>query len=105
MYLLLTFTQHTIRDLFDVEDLDQDRVLGSSNAGTIVRNPRTPPDVDMPAEEQTETNKSLILESALTAAEDETDVQAARTVRAEAAAELAEFDESIPLEELGEVFI
>lgn len=38
------------------------------------------------------------LENALAAAEDETDVVAARTAKAEAAAELAEFDESIPLE-------
>ncbi len=38
-----------------------------------------------------------LLESALAAAEDETDVAAARTVRAEAAAEMAEFDESTPL--------
>lgn len=38
-----------------------------------------------------------ILESALAAAEDETDVAAARIVRAEAAAEMAEFDESTPL--------
>lgn len=40
-----------------------------------------------------------MFESALAAAEDESDVQAARTVRAEAAAELAEFDEDIPLDE------
>ena len=53
------------------------------------------PDVDK--------NKIQIFESALAAAEDETDVQATRTVKAEAAAELAEFDESIPLEELGDV--
>lgn len=39
-----------------------------------------------------------VLENALAAAEDETDVAAARTATAEAAAELAEFDESIPLE-------
>ena len=39
------------------------------------------------------------LESALAAAEDETDVQAARTAKAEAQADLAEFDETIPLEE------
>lgn len=38
-----------------------------------------------------------ILESALAAAEDETDVAAARIVRAEAAAEMAEFDESAPI--------
>lgn len=39
------------------------------------------------------------LENALAACEDEQDVQAARTAKAEAVAELAEFDESIPLEE------
>lgn len=39
------------------------------------------------------------LESALAACEDDQDVQAARTAKAEAVADLAEFDESIPLEE------
>ena len=38
-----------------------------------------------------------MFESALAAAEDETDVAAAKIVRAEAAAELDEFDESTPL--------
>lgn len=38
-------------------------------------------------------------ETALAAAEDEPDVQAAKTAKAEAAAELAEFDENIPIEE------
>ncbi len=46
-----------------------------------------------------------MLESALAAVEDENDVLAARTVRAEAAAELAEFDENIPLDDLNEVRI
>jgi E1A-binding protein p400 len=36
---------------------------------------------------------------ALTAAEDETDIQAAKVARAEAKAELAEFDENIPWDE------
>lgn len=40
-----------------------------------------------------------VLESALAAAEDESDVQAARTAKAEAAAELAEFDENIPFDD------
>ena len=40
-----------------------------------------------------------MLESALAAAEDESDVQAARTAKAEAAAELAEFDENIPIDD------
>ena len=44
-------------------------------------------------------NKAALgaLESALAAAEDETDVAAARIVRAEVAAEMAEFDESAPV--------
>lgn len=39
------------------------------------------------------------LESALAACEDDQDVQAARTAKAEAVADLAEFDENIPLED------
>lgn len=39
------------------------------------------------------------LENALAACEDDQDVQAARTAKAEAVADLAEFDENIPLEE------
>lgn len=39
------------------------------------------------------------LETALAACEDDQDVQAARTAKAEAVADLAEFDENIPLEE------
>jgi len=47
------------------------------------------------------TNKnSQMFMTALNAAEDDADVQAARTVCAEAAAELAEFDENIPLDEI-----
>ena len=53
------------------------------------------PDSTQPAS----TNKAALglLESALAAAEDETDVAAARIVSAEAAAEMAEFDESAPV--------
>lgn len=39
------------------------------------------------------------LESALAAAEEDLDVQAAKTAKAEAVADLAEFDENIPLED------
>ena len=39
------------------------------------------------------------LESALAAAEEELDVQAAKTAKAEAVADLAEFDENIPLDD------
>lgn len=39
------------------------------------------------------------LENALAAAEEDLDVQAAKTAKAEAVADLAEFDENIPLED------
>lgn len=39
------------------------------------------------------------LENALAAAEEDLDVQAARTAKAEAVADLAEFDENIPFDE------
>lgn len=39
------------------------------------------------------------LENALAACEDDQDVQAARTAKAEVVADLAEFDENIPLED------
>lgn len=39
------------------------------------------------------------LENALAACEDDQDVQAAKTAKAEAVADLAEFDENIPLEQ------
>ncbi|KAK9881705.1 hypothetical protein WA026_017223 [Henosepilachna vigintioctopunctata] len=42
------------------------------------------------------------LENALAACEDDQDVQAARTAKAEAVADLAEFDENIPLEDVRE---
>ncbi|KAH8038371.1 hypothetical protein HPB51_001485 [Rhipicephalus microplus] len=54
---------------------------------------------DRPADsERTEKFSSVEFEKALGMAEEELDVQAAHTARAEAAAELAEFDESIPLD-------
>lgn len=51
------------------------------------------------AVQPTTSNKAAlgVLESALAAVEDETDVAAARIVRAEAAAEMDEFDESAPV--------
>lgn len=48
-----------------------------------------------------EKNTLTAYENALAAAEDETDVAAARVAKEEAVAELAEFDENIPLENDG----
>lgn len=44
-----------------------------------------------------------MFETALAAAEDETDVAAAKTAKEEAVADLAEFDEAIPIDEQNDV--
>jgi len=44
-----------------------------------------------------------VFETALAAAEDETDVAAAKTAKEEAVADLAEFDEAIPIDEQNDV--
>lgn len=48
-------------------------------------------------------NTIHVFETALAAAEDETDVAAAKTAKEEAVADLAEFDEAIPIDEQNEV--
>ncbi|EFX80979.1 hypothetical protein DAPPUDRAFT_21484, partial [Daphnia pulex] len=102
-----TFKKQTIHDLFEVDaneadaskrmaevlDRPKGEQIDSSASATSCGN-HSPDGVGPVAP-----NKAAlgILESALAAAEDETDVAAARIVRAEAAAEMAEFDESAPL--------
>lgn len=62
--------------------------------------PNTAPVAAAPPPANPEDRAALgALENALAACEDDQDVQAARTAKAEAVADLAEFDESIPLEE------
>lgn len=48
-------------------------------------------------------NAINVFETALAAAEDETDVAAAKTAKEEAVADLAEFDEAIPIDEQNDV--
>lgn len=91
--------QQTIHDLFEV---DLEETDASKRMAEVLDAERSEP--ESPASGQTAevapgANKAAlgILESALAAAEDETDVAAARIVRAEAAAEMDEFDESAPL--------
>ncbi|KAI9564810.1 hypothetical protein GHT06_008551 [Daphnia sinensis] len=102
-----TFKKQTIHDLFEVDVNEAD---ASKRMAEVLDRPKTESS-DATASSvnsasnvsegvgQVAPNKAAlgILESALAAAEDETDVAAARIVRAEAAAEMAEFDESAPL--------
>ena len=104
--MLLFSPQQTIHDLFEVDTHEAD---ATKRMAEVLDRPKTDqadsssatncgngsPDGIVPVVN----NKAAlgILESALAAAEDETDVAAARIVRAEAAAEMAEFDESAPI--------
>lgn len=103
--------QSTIHDLFEV---DQEEVDAAKRMAAVLDRPKdedlselepltaertSPSDVGSTSAAAGSNNKAAlgVLESALAAAEDETDVAAARIVRAEVAAEMAEFDESAPV--------
>uniref|UniRef100_A0A8C8ICS8 Snf2-related CREBBP activator protein n=1 Tax=Oncorhynchus tshawytscha TaxID=74940 RepID=A0A8C8ICS8_ONCTS len=84
------FKQQTIRELFDVNEGEKKEVTPE-------------PSVPQPEEEETGNKQSTtILEQALCRAEDEEDIVAASQAKAEQVAELAEFNEAIPLDEAGE---
>ncbi|KAM4023747.1 LOW QUALITY PROTEIN: helicase SRCAP [Anomaloglossus baeobatrachus] len=80
------FKQQTIRELFDMEDISRKEVE--------VRNASP----DLSTEEGATSRQAHILEQALCGAEDEEDTLAASLVRAEQVADLAEFNENVPLE-------
>lgn len=92
------FKQAAIKDLFDVDQ------TGSSNNNN---NSTTAMDTSEPEQTTDSTlaeSNSLrtAFEQALGTAEEATDVDAAKVVRAEAAAEFNEFDENIPIEDISD---
>ena len=102
--------QSTIHDLFEVDQEEADaakrmaavldRPKGEDSSETEPSTAERPSPSDVGSTYAAGSNNKAALgalESALAAAEDETDVAAARTVRAEVAAEMAEFDESAPV--------
>nr|QVD39288.1 Helicase domino [Schistocerca gregaria] len=92
------FKKSTIQDLFniDINEDDPSRRMAEILEKDNEKEKKSKDESQAPTEEKAALGA---LESALAAAEDESDVLAARTATAEAAADLAEFDESIPLEE------
>ncbi|XP_058868222.1 helicase SRCAP [Acipenser ruthenus] len=85
------FKEQTIRELFDLTEGER-REAEQQMQG-----------VSKPEEEDCVNSKhTSILEQALCKAEDEEDIRAASQAKAEQVAELAEFNENIPLEEGGE---
>ncbi|KAM8889636.1 uncharacterized protein srcap isoform 1-T1 [Synchiropus picturatus] len=84
------FKEQTIRELFDVNDSEKREAavdLAVSNQDE---------------EETTNKQNTTILEQALCRAEDEEDIVAASQAKAEQVAELAEFNENIPLDDGGD---
>ncbi|KAK1793946.1 hypothetical protein P4O66_010859, partial [Electrophorus voltai] len=79
------FKQQTIRELFDVSEGEKKEAESS-----------VPPSDD---EEAINKQQTTILEQALCRAEDEEDIVAASQAKAEQVAELAEFNENIPLDD------
>lgn len=96
MFLLQT----TIQDLFNVdanEDSAANRICGETEVKKEVEKVTTSEvTVSTASDEKTAVSA---LENALAECEDAQDVQAAKIAKAEAVADLAEFDENIPLEE------
>uniref|UniRef100_A0A224XG66 Putative chromatin remodeling complex wstf-iswi small subunit n=1 Tax=Panstrongylus lignarius TaxID=156445 RepID=A0A224XG66_9HEMI len=93
------FKSSTIQDLFNVDTSENDATRRMSEV--LHRDAEKKSSCEsssVSANIMDEKNSIGALESALAQVEDETDVAAAKVAKAEAAAELAEFDENIPLE-------
>lgn len=89
--------QTTIQDLFNIdasEDSAANRISGTS---ALKKEPDKSGETTLTNND--EKTAVFALENALAECEDAQDVQAAKIAKAEAVADLAEFDENIPLEE------
>ncbi|XP_064649340.1 helicase domino-like isoform X3 [Lineus longissimus] len=102
------FRQNTISDIFEepsgletfVKEKNEKEKRRDRDKGRREREEREKKKAEEEKERKAkEAVSDLDLEQALCAAEDETDVQAAKTAKAEEKAELAEFDETIPWDE------
>ncbi|XP_017779332.1 PREDICTED: helicase domino isoform X2 [Nicrophorus vespilloides] len=91
------FKSTTIQDIFNIDATEESAANRMSEVVEISR------EREKASEENNHSNDEKTamgaLESALAACEDDQDVIAARTAKAEAVADLAEFDENIPLED------
>lgn len=91
--------QSTIQDLFNIdtnEDSAANRISGTSEMKKEVEKISSSEGFASVSDEKSAVSA---LENALAECEDAQDVQAAKIAKAEAVADLAEFDENIPLED------
>ncbi|KAL3268597.1 hypothetical protein HHI36_007704 [Cryptolaemus montrouzieri] len=100
------FKSSTIQDLFNIDANEESAanrisevVESSKERAEALSKRASSPIPTGPGDEKVAIGA---LENALAACEDDQDVQAARTAKAEAVADLAEFDENIPLEDVKE---
>ncbi|XP_051168190.1 helicase domino isoform X6 [Leptopilina boulardi] len=99
------FKSSTIQDIFNVDQTEGDastrmaEVLDQSRERERILQRESSSSLSQPNSIGEEKAAMGALESALAAAEEDLDVQAAKTAKAEAVADLAEFDENIPLDE------
>ncbi|XP_043258591.1 helicase domino isoform X2 [Colletes gigas] len=95
------FKSSTIQDLFNVDQTESDATTRMAEVLEQNRDREKFLQKDGQGSSQSVEDKVAMgaLESALAAAEEDLDVQAAKTAKAEAVADLAEFDENIPLDE------
>nr|XP_012145615.1 PREDICTED: helicase domino isoform X2 [Megachile rotundata] len=93
------FKSSTIQDLFNIDQTENDAT--ARMAEVLEQNKDREKFLQKDNQGQPVDDKVAMgaLESALAAAEEDLDVQAAKTAKAEAVADLAEFDENIPLED------
>ncbi|XP_054272165.1 helicase domino isoform X3 [Macrosteles quadrilineatus] len=100
------FKSSTIQDLFNVDVSENDaskRMAEVLDREAERRAQLNSEDTQQSGASSSEERAALgVLETAMAAAEDETDVAAAKTAKAEAVADLAEFDESIPFSHMDE---
>lgn len=99
IYNRLYFLQSTIQDLFNVDQSEND--VNTRMAEVLDQNRDREKFLQKDIQAPSVDDKVAMgaLESALAAAEEDLDVQAAKTAKAEAVADLAEFDENIPLDD------
>ncbi|KAJ8680257.1 hypothetical protein QAD02_016044 [Eretmocerus hayati] len=91
------FKSSTIQDLFDVDQTETD---ASMRMAEILDQNKDREKILQKDTSQLEDRAAMgALENAFAAVEEDLDIQAAKTAKAEAAADLAEFDEDIPVED------
>ncbi|XP_044271638.1 helicase domino isoform X1 [Tribolium madens] len=93
------FKSSTIQDLFNIDSKEES--AASRMSEVVESHEKRAAAADQSQSHAGGDDKAALgaLENALAACEDDQDVQAARTAKAEAVADLAEFDENIPLED------